>query len=77
MVRILRGGPNVDLIPLIKPTNHFVPVLDLRDDSSRLIRIRRVRIGVREYRDDDIDSGLLHNQASAGKFHQGRVGRDA
>ena len=43
--------------------------LGFRDDLNRLRLIVRVRIEMREYREDDIESGLLHNQARAGKLH--------
>ena len=76
-VHLLRGRLNVDLVPLVKPANHFVPELDFWDNSSRLFTKRRIRIGVWEYGDDDIEPGLLDNQASVGELHQGGVGRGA
>ena len=74
-VHVLRRGLNVDLVPLSNQ-----PIISPRtfwDDSSRRLTERRIRIGVREYRDDDIESGLLDNQASIGELHQGGIGGGA
>ena len=76
-VHVLRRCLNVDLVPLVKPANHFVPELDFRGDSSRLLTERRIRIRVWEYGNDDIEAGLLDNQASIGELHQGGIGGGA
>ena len=78
-VHIGRHGPEVDLIPLVKPNCGWrlgaqkpVPGLGFWDDLNSLRWGRRVR-NMREYGKDDIEPGLLHNQARAGELHQGGV----
>ena len=83
-VHIGRQGPEVDLIPLVKPNcgrrlrmQKPVPGLGFREDLKRFRPIVRVRIEIGEYGEDDIEPRLLHNQARAGELHQGGVGGGA
>ena len=83
-VHIGRHGPKIDLVPLFKPNCDWrlgferpVPGFGFWDDLNRLRQIVRVRIEMREYGEDDIESRLLHNQARAGELHHRGVGRGA
>ena len=78
-MHVLSCGLKVDLVPLVKPNSGWglafqnaVPGLGSWYHPNRL-----AMFWVREYGKDDIEAGLLHDQARAGELHQGGVGRGA
>ena len=83
-VHVPGGGAEVDLVPLVKPNRgrglgleETIPRHGFRKHPSRLNGAGIVRVGVGEDGEDDIEAGLLHNQARAGELHQGGDGRGA